>query len=41
MKPLLTLALVMVLLASSAPAFADRGDAPQAPAHPNEIIEAP
>lgn len=41
MKSLLTLALVMVLLASSASAFADRGDAPQAPTHPDEVIEAP
>jgi hypothetical protein len=41
MRPLLTLALVMVLLVSSATAFADRGDEPQAPAHPTEIIEAP
>ncbi len=41
MRPLLTLALVVALLASFATAFADRGDAPQAPAHPNEIIEAP
>lgn len=41
MRPLLTLAFVMVLLASFATAFADRGDTPQAPAHPNEIIEAP
>jgi hypothetical protein len=41
MRLLLTLAVMMVLLASSAIAFAGRADAPQAPAHPNEIIETP
>jgi hypothetical protein len=39
MKSLPTLALVMVLLVSSSSAFADRGDAPQAPAHPDEVTE--
>lgn len=41
MTSLLTLALAMVLLASSSSAFADRGDAPQAPAHPVAVIETP
>lgn len=42
MKSLVTLGLVVALLALSTPvSWADRSDAPQAPAHPNGIIEAP
>jgi hypothetical protein len=35
----MTLVLVMLFLALSATAFANGGDAPQAPAHPEQIIE--
>jgi hypothetical protein len=42
MKSLVALGLLVAFLALSAPvSWADRDDEVQAPAHPNEIIEAP